>query len=540
MTKKPSEALLKKLMVVMALVLIPILGAVFVQSYQTISLKSKLARGFEGLSQEGIVSMKRLAETQGYLFKVSISLRDILLAPDQATRDGIIERRTKNVEGLVARLGVAKEKALPSQKPVIAEVEQAVGVVAGMIGEFDKKWQSNTSEGAVPDSVRVELSQQIWKVIVPARDSVEKALVRLGELQVEEAMSVEKSSVQEIEGFQKKIISGLVVVFLVSVVGVFFLVRTWLLMRREFLASAALFSKETEQLLAESERLKGMGQEALKAAEQQSGSLQSTSSALEQISAMVNKNAEASMASMDRSSLGLKVAEKGKESIEQVIAATQQIRGTVEKVERQIENNDRKMAEVVQMIGEISGKAKVINDIVFQTKLLSFNASVEAARAGEHGKGFSVVAEEVGNLAQQSGRSAVEIDALLTANITKVKSIIEENRHEVSALVKETRDGVDQGVAKAEECGSSFQELLNMVQELASSTSEISRATQEQASGVKEVAGSIVSLDSAAKLQKKKAEDTLALALGVSQGAVQLEDCATSLEKMMIGGSKAA
>ncbi|MBC7465119.1 MAG: hypothetical protein H7256_03945 [Bdellovibrio sp.] len=48
---------------------------------------------------------------------------------------------------------------------------------------------------------------------------------------------------------------------------------------------------------------------------------------------------------------------------------------------------------------EIGNKTKVINDIVFQTKLLSFNASVEAARAGEHGKGFAVVAEEVGKLA---------------------------------------------------------------------------------------------------------------------------------------------
>ncbi len=51
---------------------------------------------------------------------------------------------------------------------------------------------------------------------------------------------------------------------------------------------------------------------------------------------------------------------------------------------------------------DIGDKTKVINDIVFQTKRLSFNASVEAARAGEHGKGFAVVAEEVGNLAQMS------------------------------------------------------------------------------------------------------------------------------------------
>ena len=65
------------------------------------------------------------------------------------------------------------------------------------------------------------------------------------------------------------------------------------------------------------------------------------------------------------------------------------------------------------IIQEIEDKTKAIDEIVFQTKLLSFNASVEAERAGEHGRGFSVVAQEVGNLAQLSGKSAAEINEIL-------------------------------------------------------------------------------------------------------------------------------
>lgn len=58
-----------------------------------------------------------------------------------------------------------------------------------------------------------------------------------------------------------------------------------------------------------------------------------------------------------------------------------------------------KLYEKASISAGIKGKRKVINQIVFQTKLLSFYASVEVARAGESDKGFAVVAEEVGNLA---------------------------------------------------------------------------------------------------------------------------------------------
>ena len=79
--------------------------------------------------------------------------------------------------------------------------------------------------------------------------------------------------------------------------------------------------------------------------------------------------------------------------------------------------------EILGYIKSIEEKTKVINDIVFQTKLLSFNASVEAARAGEQGKGFAVVAEEVGNLATMSGTSAEEISKLLESSISHIESI---------------------------------------------------------------------------------------------------------------------
>lgn len=76
--------------------------------------------------------------------------------------------------------------------------------------------------------------------------------------------------------------------------------------------------------------------------------------------------------------------------------------------------SNKKITEITKVISEVAAKTQVINEIVFKTKLLSFNASVEAARAGDQGRGFSVVAEEVGNLAKMSGDAAKEI-----SNITE-------------------------------------------------------------------------------------------------------------------------
>lgn len=103
-----------------------------------------------------------------------------------------------------------------------------------------------------------------------------------------------------------------------------------------------------------------------------------------------------------------------------------------------IESNNHIITTVESFKGkfeEIANSVKAIEDIVFQTKLLSFNASVEAARAGEAGKGFAVVAEEVGNLAATSGQSGKKILALVHSTLGSTEEMI--------SSLKEANNGID-------------------------------------------------------------------------------------------------
>src|SRR5690606_1064272 len=98
----------------------------------------------------------------------------------------------------------------------------------------------------------------------------------------------------------------------------------------------------------------------------------------------------------------------GVEQINSLGSAFDEIKDGSHEMVEQMNENARQIDEIGALIRRIEEKTSMINDIVFQTKLLAFNASVEAARAGEAGKGFAVVAEEVGSLAAKSGASAKE------------------------------------------------------------------------------------------------------------------------------------
>ncbi len=149
------------------------------------------------------------------------------------------------------------------------------------------------------------------------------------------------------------------------------------------------------------------------------------------------------------------------------------------------------LKELTSSFAEVVSKTAVINDIVFQTKLLSFNASVEAARAGEHGKGFAVVAEEIGSLAQMSGQSAKAINQTLEQTESKVTQIIErikKSSEQISSKIQEQGLQTDQIMSEFKGNFSLVKEGTNTI---AREVDDLRVASEEQSRGVSELRDAI-------------------------------------------------
>ncbi|MFZ3231218.1 MAG: methyl-accepting chemotaxis protein [Pseudobdellovibrio sp.] len=301
-----------------------------------------------------------------------------------------------------------------------------------------------------------------------------------------------------------------------------------------FVVSISKTSKQVENVATE---IASESQQLSQATTEQAAAVQETSSAIEETSAMVNKNSDNSKAAATNSTECQIKAEKGKDVVEKMIQSMDEINTSNNNIMTQINHSNDQFIEIVKIIQEIGIKTQVINDIVFQTKLLSFNASVEAARAGENGKGFAVVAEEVGNLAQMSGNAAKEITALLDGSIEKVESIVTETKSKVEKLVAVGKDKVDSGIDIAKQCSEVLTEIVNEIATVSSMAGEISAASQDQSLGIQEISKAINQIDQVTQINATSSEKMANASVGLTTQTVSLNSAIQDLVQTIQGRS---
>jgi methyl-accepting chemotaxis protein len=168
--------------------------------------------------------------------------------------------------------------------------------------------------------------------------------------------------------------------------------------------------------------------------------------------------------------------------------------------------------------GEIKQASQMIKDISEQTNLLALNAAIEAARAGEDGKGFSVVAEEIRTLAEQSNKFTKEIEKTITNLIYKTENAVEtmdkiteiiNNENTCLNKTSEKFTGISESIEKSgsslknlnntsilmknqsDDINGIIQNLSSIAEENAASTEEVAASVEEQTASLSEFSNSV-------------------------------------------------
>lgn len=147
----------------------------------------------------------------------------------------------------------------------------------------------------------------------------------------------------------------------------------------------------------------------------------------------------------------------------------------MDQIEETVERSATVVAKLGTMSQEIGHIVETISDIAGQTNLLALNAAIEAARAGESGRGFSVVAEEVRKLAEQSDQAAQQIATL-------IGGIQAETENAVAVMATGTRE-VRTGAEVVRTAGRSFQEINELVAAVSNQVRVISESFGSLAEG---------------------------------------------------------
>lgn len=174
----------------------------------------------------------------------------------------------------------------------------------------------------------------------------------------------------------------------------------------------------------------------------------------------------------------------GKKSVDDAVKAMQDIQERMESIaERVVALSEQGLA-----IGEIIIS---VNDLAEQSSILAVNAAIEANKAGEHGKGFSVVAQEIRNLADQSKQATAQVRTILT-----------EIQKSTSAAVLAAEQGaktVETGARQSREAGESIRILADSIAESAQSSIQIAASSQQQMVGMDQVALAMESIKQASQ-----------------------------------------
>jgi methyl-accepting chemotaxis protein len=240
-------------------------------------------------------------------------------------------------------------------------------------------------------------------------------------------------------------------------------------MVEQLAATIAEIHKASDHVTAGAAQMSATSQALSMGATHQASSLEEISGSMSEIAAQIRQSAENASQAEKLALEAKQLASQGNDDVAGMLWAM-----------RDINESGQSISKII----------KVIDEIAFQTNLLSLNAAVEAARAGKYGKGFAVVAEEVRNLAIRSAQAAKETEELIENSVRKVES----------------------GKEKADNTAMNLYTIYTTAEKMTNLVVEIAAAANEQAQGVAQITAGLHQVDSVTQQTTAHAEECAAAA----------------------------
>lgn len=239
--------------------------------------------------------------------------------------------------------------------------------------------------------------------------------------------------------------------------------------------------ESADQVSEGAEQLSFGAQTLSQGAAEQAGAIENLAEVINEVSYQVDQNAANARVASDKSkALGSEMA-----------AQNQQMRNMI-----------TAMAEIRKNSSEIREIIRAIEDIAFQTNLLALNAAVEAARAGEAGRGFSVVAEEIRNLAARSAEASKN----------------------TASLIEKSVRSVNHGADIAEAAAQALELVAEEAEKTTETVDEISKASKEQSHSINGITDTINQITSVVQTNSATAEECAAASEELSSQAQLLKE----------------